>query len=167
MQLYQIKFCFFCVLHRHSYNLTQIYLYCGSQLLAYSWFAGELRLALVHKDQSKGRCSKCLFHLLHLCFATSYCLHNSQNIKLSRPRIFFSSLFVQFLTQWSPNPCVLHYKPTNYCTFLVVKRTNQTGRRLNFISKGSTEEMTQMNILWSNAPKFAGSINDLLQASLS
>ena len=51
MQLYQIKFCFFCVLHRHSYNLTQIYLYCGSQLLAYSWFAGELRLALVHKDQ--------------------------------------------------------------------------------------------------------------------
>lgn len=46
--------------------------------------------------------------------------------------------------------------------FLVVKRSNQKGRRLSFISKGSTKEMTQMNILWSSASEFAGSINDLL-----
>lgn len=90
-------------------------------------------------------------------------IHNSQNSKLSTARIFFLSLFVSFLTQWSPNPwCVLHYRPKNYRTFLVVKT-----RRWSFISKGSEEEMTQRNTLWSSAPEFAGSINDLLQASLS
>lgn len=95
-------------------------------------------------------------------------ISNSQNSKLSRARIFFILVCVVSDTMQSKSlMCAVLKTNTLPFFFSVINRMRQTWRRWSPISTGNAEEMAQRNILWSSAPDFVGSINDLLQTSLS